>query len=284
MSEESVKVEVYLDDQKKPIGVYTPPASFELDTTKLTDGEHRLIIKATDRNGVQGVREVPFIVRNGPGIAVVGLSTGDIVEGKIPVLVNAYAGGTEREWEPTRAETPAPVPTWAWVLFMLIVAWAMWYWASNWAPAPEYANSPTFASAAAISSAALQSPAPEAPKAATAGGFDWATLGAQVYAGRCAQCHLGSGEGLPRFVPPLKASPMVTAESATAEIRTILDGVRKTGPATAGWRGSMPGFAGVLGDAEIAAVVNYERTNWGNSSPTVTPEQVKAIRAQGPIR
>ena len=286
MSEDTVKVEVYLDDEEKPIGVYAPPASFELDTTKLPDGPHRLIIKATDRSGVQGVREVPFIVRNGPGIAVVGLSSGDIVEGKIPVLVNAYAGGTEQQWEPERAETPAPIPTWAWVLFLSIVAWAMWYWASNWAPAPQYANTPTFASTATIASAAPQGVAPEAAQA-PAPGFEWSALGAQVYASRCAVCHLASGEGLPHFVPPLKGSAVVTAESATAEIRKILQGVPKTGapgPAVAGWRGQMPGFRNVLSDAEIAAVVNHERTNWGNNSPTVTPAQVKAVRQQATTR
>lgn len=287
MSEDTVKVEVYLDDGEEPIGVYAPPASFELDTTRLPDGPHRLIIKATDRSGVQGIREVPFMVRNGPGIAVVGLSSGDIVEGKIPVLVNAYAGGSEQHWEPVRAETPAPVPTWAWVLFMSIVAWAMWYGASNWTPAPQYANTPTFASTAMISSAAPQR-APEAPKAAAVpGGFEWAALGAQVYRSRCAACHLASGEGLPHFVPPLKASAVVTAENATAEIRKILQGVPKTGAvgqAPAGWRGQMPGFANVLSDAEIAAVINYERTNWGNYSPTITPPQVKAVREQATTR
>lgn len=278
MPEDPVKIEVYLDDQKEPIGIYRPPASFELDTKKLPDGPHRLIVKATDPNGVQGIREVPFIVRNGPGIAIVGLSTGDIVEGKIPVLVNAYAGTTEREWEPMRAETPAPVPTWAWVLFMSIVAWAMWYWARSWSPPPEYANTPTFASAATINAAAPQAPQPEVPTAAAAP--DWATIGAEVYAARCAVCHLASGQGLPQFVPPLKASPMVTAESATAEIRTILAGVRKPSPAGQKWRGEMPGFASLLSDAQVAAVVNYERTNWGNTAPTVTPDQVKAVREQ----
>ncbi|MGH9813865.1 MAG: hypothetical protein ACRD4T_12090, partial [Candidatus Acidiferrales bacterium] len=87
-----VKIEVFLDDEAEPIGVYRPPATFELDTTKLPDGPHRLRFRAHDRTGVMGVREIDFMVRNGPGIAVVGVTNGDIVEGKIPVLVNAYAG------------------------------------------------------------------------------------------------------------------------------------------------------------------------------------------------
>jgi cytochrome c oxidase cbb3-type subunit 2 len=40
----------------------------------------------------------------------------------------------------------------------------------------------------------------------------------------------------------------------------------------------MPAFAGQLSDAQIAAVVDFERTSWGNHGPTVTPEQVKGLR------
>ena len=146
MKEDPVRVAIYLDDDPQPLGIYRPPASFELDTTKLPDGPHKLTIHATDMHGAVGVRVVDFVVRNGPGIAVVGLHSGDIVEGKIPVLVNAYAGTTEKQWEPKRAETPAPVPTWAWVLFLAVAAWAMFYWAENLRPDQRLANTPTYAS------------------------------------------------------------------------------------------------------------------------------------------
>ena len=103
MTDDPVRVDIFLDDDPAPIGSYRPPASFELDSLKLPDGPHRLTIRATDRRGVAGVRVVEFMVRNGPGIAVVGINPGDIVEGKIPILVNAFGGGTEKEWEPARA-------------------------------------------------------------------------------------------------------------------------------------------------------------------------------------
>jgi hypothetical protein len=67
-------------------------------------------------------KEIPFTVRNGPGIAVVGLSDGDTVRGRVPLLVNAFASRPGDIFEPIRAETPAPVPTWAWVLFLVVVA------------------------------------------------------------------------------------------------------------------------------------------------------------------
>ncbi|MDA8242023.1 MAG: hypothetical protein M0Z67_16860 [Nitrospiraceae bacterium] len=127
MNAKENRIDVYLDDNAEPVASYSPPGSFELDTTTLDDGPHRLRIVALDRYAHRGVREIPFEVRNGPGIAVDGLHEGDIVEGKIGILINAYGGAYEEKWEPTRAETPKPVPTWAWVAFIVVVAWAMYY-------------------------------------------------------------------------------------------------------------------------------------------------------------
>lgn len=279
MSEhDPLTVEVYLDDAPEPIGVYRPPASFELDTTLLPDGPHRLRIKATDRAGVEGVREVHFTVRNGPGIAVVGLSNGDIVEGKIPVLVNAYAGTSEEQWEPRRAETPAPVPTWSWVLFLLVVAWAMFYWFASWAPSPEYAHSPTFSSPARVAAAAPAAAPAQFPGAIA---FDWAGLGLQVYEERCQICHTANGEGIPSFVPTLRGSGIVIAGDPAEHLRRILLGSSGVEPGPGRpWKAWMPPFAELLSDEEIAAVANHERSSWGHSAPPVGPEQVRRLREE----
>lgn len=279
MSEyDPVKVEIYLDDQPEPIGVYRPPASFELDTTKLPDGPHRVLIKATDRSGVEGRREVRFTVRNGPGIAVVGLSDGDVVEGKIPVLVNAYAGTFEEQWEPRRAETPAPIPTWSWVLFLLVVAWAMFYWAVSWTPAEPYATSPTFSPPETISAAALGGKESSGTTRGVAG-FDWAELGAAVYQQRCETCHTASGEGVPTFVPSLRASTIVLDDDPTEHIRRVLFGSSGIERPTPGkWNAWMPPFGQELTDEEVAAVVNHERTSWGNNGSVIQPEQVRTVR------
>jgi cytochrome c oxidase cbb3-type subunit 2 len=42
--------------------------------------------------------------------------------------------------------------------------------------------------------------------------------------------------------------------------------------------GQMPGFGGLLTDEEIAAIINHEKSSWGNNSPQVSVEQVKDIR------
>ena len=284
MSEDLVRVDIYLDDDPNPIGSYRPPASFELDTTKLPDGPHKLTIQATDARGVVGIREVSFTVRNGPGIAVVGLGSGDIVEGKIPILVNAYAGSTEKQWEPKRAETPAPVPTWAWVLFLAVAAWAMFYWADNLRPDERLANTPTYASPERIAQAAgvLTGPVRAAALAedrAAKGGFQWAELGRRVYAQQCAVCHQENGEGLPNFVGSLRGNPRVVAPAAGDPLGAILNGVtRGINP-----RSQMPAFASTLRDDEIAAVVNLIRTSWGNNAATVTPEDARAARQRRPF-
>ena len=272
-----VKLEIFLDDSREPVAVHRPPYTFELDTTKLPDGPHKMLIKAYDRTGVMGIREIHFIVRNGPGIAVVGLTSGDIVEGKIPVLLNAYAGTHDIHWEPSRAETPAPVPTWAWVLFLLVVMWAGYYWFDSGFPPPEYANSPTFSSASVIATAAVESGARET---ATAGAeFEWAKLGVKVYESRCQICHSAGGEGIPRFVPTLRGSPRVLAADPSEELRKLLFGSSEARPAGK-WQAWMPGFADVLSDEEVAAVANHERTSWGNQGATLRPEQVAAVRQQ----
>lgn len=134
------RIEVYLDGSAQPVTVNTPPASIEIDTSSLEDGPHLLTVVATDRSGRRGVRRIPFEVRNGPGIAVSGLRSGDVVEGRLSLLVNAYGGAYEENWEPARAETPAPIPTWVWVMLLLILAWGIFYTARQWSPPPDLAH------------------------------------------------------------------------------------------------------------------------------------------------
>ena len=137
-----------MDDNPDPYATFLPPKRFELDATRLEDGKHLLRIVAIDSSGHRGVRTVPFEVRNGPGIAVDGLHDHEVVEGKITVLVNAYGGAYEEIWEPARAGTRAPVPTWVWVVFIVIIAWALYYGIELWRPPAQFAETPTYGSRA----------------------------------------------------------------------------------------------------------------------------------------
>lgn len=269
------RVEVYLDGSDHPIGVYHPPARFRLDTEGLEDGPHELRIVATDRSGHRGVRTIPFEVRNGPGIAVDGLKRGDVVEGALDLLVNAYGGAYEENWEPARAETPAPIPTWAWVLFLGAVAWSMFYAARTWSPSPDMAGSPTFARWTGDVGSDVGAAAPVVTP--TSNG-----VGAALYRTSCASCHQTNGVGLEGVFPPLAGDPVVVADDPTRHIEIVLYGLQGEAIAGVDYPTAMPGWAEQLSDAEVAAVVNHERTSWGNDAPTVTVGQVAQIRRRGP--
>jgi len=262
MNEKENRIDVYLDDNAEPVASYSPPGSFELDTTTLDDGPHRLRIVAFDRYAHRGVREIHFEVRNGPGIAVDGLHEGDVVEGKIGILINAYGGAYEEKWEPTSAETPKPVPTWAWVAFIVVVAWAMYYAVQQWNPTPEFAQTPTYRKIVE----------------ARAGPEKGAALGADLYRTSCASCHQNNGQGVPNVFPPLAGNPVVTAADPTEHVKVVLFG--KKGGLINGiaYRAEMPAWADQLSDEEVEAVINHERTSWGNNAPTVTAEEVGRIR------
>ena len=91
--------------------------------------------------------------------------------------------------------------------------------------------------------------------------------GEKVYAATCAACHQANGQGHAARVPGLVGSKLVTGPKA-AHIGIVLKGK----PGTA-----MASFA-QLSDADIAAVVTYERTAWGNSGGEVQPAEVAAAR------
>lgn len=270
---EANKIRIFLDDQEEPIVTYRPPVRFELDTTQLEDGTHKIRIEATDAVGKIGIRTVNFEVRNGPGISIEGLKDRDVLDGKVPVLINAYGGASEPFWEPARAETPAPVPTWAWVLLLAIVGWSMVYFAQQWNPPDKFASSPTYSFYTPNKSAAepVEKPSLEAK----------ANVGATLYRTSCGTCHQANGMGVPGAFPPLAGDPVVTAEDPTRHIEIILYGLQGKAINGVDYATIMPPFAKQLSDEEVAAIVNHERTSWGNSAPTVTAEDVREVRAKG---
>ena len=264
-----MRIEVFIDDESVPRHTLEPPATLELDTEGLADGPHRLRVLAIEDTGPVGVEVIPFTVRNGPGIAVVGLSDGDMVRGRIPLLVNAFASRPGDAFEPVRAETPAPVPTWAWVLFLAVVAWGMWFVATELRAYRESTVAAARASGQAPSPAGA--PGPASPPS-------WAALGKQVYENKCAACHQLTGQGLPGVFPPLKGNAIVTATDPTEHIRTVLRGLAGKTIGGVAYASPMPPFADQLTDEEVAAVLNHERTSWGQQAPLVKPEDVIARR------
>ena len=135
-------VRIYLDDNPQPIIDRELPADVALDTLSLTDGAHRLVIRAAGQNGREGVEEIPFVVQNGPGISISGLRPRSIRSGTVRFTVDAFSN--DDPFDPRRAEARSAIPVWVWVMSLFIVAWAVWYAARMWDVPPSYAKSPTF--------------------------------------------------------------------------------------------------------------------------------------------
>lgn len=123
----------------------------------------------------------------------------------------------------------------------------------------------------AAQAAAVPAPNAQQPAAAPAG--------QAVYSRTCIPCHQANGRGLPGAFPPLAASPFVNGQEAKL-IRLVLNGL--TGPVTVQgqrYNSVMPPWKGQLSDAEIAAVLTYVRSSFGNTSGPVAADAVQRERA-----
>ena len=122
---------IFMDDDNKPMGEYKTPVNFELDTTKLVDGQHTLKIVSKSNIGREGIRKIPFTVRNGPSIAVEGISDNTVVDGVLPLMINAYSKGDQKKFLIEGSETPRSIPSWLWVVIIGFVGWAMYYFITS---------------------------------------------------------------------------------------------------------------------------------------------------------
>ena len=105
-------IRLYLDDETQAFREIENGARFVIDTTGIPDGVHRLRVETVEAGRVTGLREVPFSVRNGPGIAVAGLDAGDEVRGKVNLLVNASDAGIDGRFDVHAMETQRGIPFW----------------------------------------------------------------------------------------------------------------------------------------------------------------------------
>jgi hypothetical protein len=130
--EDRSTVRIFLDDEPKPLGEYAAPVHFELDTTRLADGSHFLKIVSRDPTGREGIRKVPFTVRNGPAITLEGLQDNDVVDGLLPLMINAYGKGDQKTFLIDGSETPRSVPSFFWAAILVFFAWAAFYLIEHW--------------------------------------------------------------------------------------------------------------------------------------------------------
>lgn len=125
--EDKRKIRIFLDDDPAPFAEFTPPVKFVFDSTKIPDGKHELKIVAVSSNGKEGVKRVPFEVRNGPSISVIGLNPNEVVSDQIPITVNAYGSERSDLFIVTGSENPKGIPAWIWALMLVFIGFALYY-------------------------------------------------------------------------------------------------------------------------------------------------------------
>lgn len=122
---------LFIDEDKQPMAELSSPVNFELDTTKLVDGKHTLKVVSRDPSGKEGIRIIPFEVRNGPAIAVEGITEDAVVDGVIPLMVNAYGKGDSKNFMIVGSETPQSIPFWIFIMVIAFFGWAIYFAASS---------------------------------------------------------------------------------------------------------------------------------------------------------
>jgi len=98
--------------------------------------------------------------------------------------------------------------------------------------------------------------------------------GKALYTANCQSCHQENGEGLPGAFPPLKGSPVVTSDNLELYVDIIMNGydARPEYGVMAGVGTNMN-----FDEKTVAAIINYERSSWGNAGKKVTADEIKKI-------
>ena len=204
-------IRVYIDDSTEPFTELQEASErFELDTTKLADGVHRLRFETRNNGRVTGFRDISFTVRNGPGIAVGGLTDGDEVRGRLNLVANASDGRIDSNRATYALETHRGFPLWMGVFALAVLLVGALYIITD--PLRYRAHESTLATLdapTAITTGVTPASAPASNSsmhlALTEGSFlpvlafdasqGNAGRGSGLYATRCGDCHGAAAQG-----------------------------------------------------------------------------------------
>jgi mono/diheme cytochrome c family protein len=104
--------------------------------------------------------------------------------------------------------------------------------------------------------------------------------GKKSYEQVCGLCHGVDGLGKPGQAPALAGSEWVIAKGHNRLAHIPLAGL--SGTLSVGgkdWNLAMAPMGAALSDADLAGVLTYIRSSWGNQAGEVTADDVKAVRA-----
>jgi cytochrome c oxidase cbb3-type subunit 2 len=98
--------------------------------------------------------------------------------------------------------------------------------------------------------------------------------GQVLYSSNCQSCHQANGEGLKGAFPSLKGSKIVLDDDPQIMVEVIMNGYNAREDV-----GVMPavGTNNKLTPAQVAAIMNHEKSSWGNNARKVSVEEVKKI-------
>lgn len=98
--------------------------------------------------------------------------------------------------------------------------------------------------------------------------------GVALYTANCQSCHQANGEGLPGAFPPLKGSSIVLDDNPERMVDIIMNGYDARPE-----YGVMAavGTNSNLTPEEVTAIMNHEKTSWGNEAKKVSVEEVRKL-------
>jgi mono/diheme cytochrome c family protein len=173
---------------------------------------------------------------------------------------------TETGGEPEATHSTVPMWLIALTLILLFLGGVYFDHHSSWFNAKVY--SPY------VSAELLELYQPKSGAAAAA------AQGKKVYETVCGICHGVDGIGKPNQAPPLAGSEWVITGGFHRLAQIPLIGLNGSLQVEGkDWNLNMAPMGAALSDADLAAVLTYIRTSWGNKAGAVSADDVKAIRA-----
>jgi mono/diheme cytochrome c family protein len=103
--------------------------------------------------------------------------------------------------------------------------------------------------------------------------------GKHTYDSICAACHGPDATGKPGTAPPLAGSEWVNAAGHNRLVEIPQLGLN--GQVTVegqSWNLAMAPMGAQLSDSDLAAVLTYIRSSWGNKGDAISPDDVKSVR------
>jgi mono/diheme cytochrome c family protein len=103
-------------------------------------------------------------------------------------------------------------------------------------------------------------------------------LGHQVYTTHCITCHQADARGIAGSFPPLRGTEWILGDEGRL-IRLLLHGMCGPIEVDGETYDNVMTPHGFLSDEQIAAVLTYVRSHFGNEAGPISPAQVTAVRA-----